>query len=327
MGASRESSDRALAVRKARRDRVLAPPPRSFLEIGDLSESEFDALLSRGLDIKANRARYARALEHRQVALVFQKTSTRTRVSFETGVVALGGTALYIDWKTSNFTLASLKDEIRVLSRYVDLTVARVFAHEDLGVMAAHSEVPIINGLSDWSHPCQGLADFMTMHEYFGTLKGLHIAYIGDGNNVAHSLLEGARQAGSSVTLCCPRRHAPNGFLLQRLVSEGLAVNVAERAEDAVVGADVIYTDTWVSIGEEDVAEAKIRQFEGYQINAALVRRAPQHALVMHCLPAHRGMEISDDVMDSERAIVFDQAENRRYVQQAVMLWLLNVSI
>jgi ornithine carbamoyltransferase len=327
MTISKESIERSIAVRKARRQRILAAPPRSFLEISDLSADEFHLLLQRGLDIKANQSRYAHALESRQVALVFQKTSTRTRVSFETGVAALGGRPLYIDWKTSNFTLASLRDEIRALSRYVDLTVARVFEHEDLSLMAAHSEVPVINGLSDWSHPCQGLADYMTMQEYFGELRGLHVVYVGDGNNVAHSLLEGALQAGAKITMCCPRQYAPNSFLVQRLVGKGLALGIAARPEDAVADADVIYTDTWVSMGEEHLAETKVRRFDRFQVDSALLEKAPAHTLVMHCLPAHRGMEISDDVLDSEQAIVFDQAENRRYVQQALMLWLLSVSV
>jgi ornithine carbamoyltransferase len=183
--------------------------------------------------------------------------------------------------------------------------------------------VPIINGLSDWSHPCQSLADFMTMREYFGTLAGLHLVYVGDGNNVAHSLIEGALLAGASITLCCPRRYAPNSFLVQRVAAAGGKLQLTDQPAESVRDADVIYTDTWVSMGEEQIAETKVREFEGFQVDAALVGKAPQHALVMHCLPAHRGMEVSDEVLDSDRAIIFDQAENRRYAQQALMLWLL----
>lgn len=322
MAANKQAITRALATRKKSYARLTAPPPRSFLEISELSEAEFRGLLEQGLAIKADPARYAGALAQRQIALVFQKTSTRTRVSFETGVSALGGTPLYIDWKTSNFTLSALSDEIRVLSRYVSMIMARVFAHEDLELMAKHSEVPVINGLSDWSHPCQGLADFMTIQEYFGTVRGLTLAYVGDGNNVAHSLLEGAHKAGAAVRLCCPRRYAPSAKLLSRLGKQGLDVELVDRPADAVKNADVIYTDTWVSMGEEHLAETKVREFQGMQVNAALVAKAPKHAVVMHCLPAHRGMEISDEVLDSERSIVIDQAENRRYVQQALMIWL-----
>jgi ornithine carbamoyltransferase len=323
MGASETAIRQALARRKLRHERMLAAAPRSFLEISELSVQEFRSLISSGLDIKTNPKRYENALQRKQVALVFQKTSTRTRVSFETGVAALGGSALYIDWRTSNFTLASLSDEIRVLSRYVDLTVARVFAHADLTMMAKHSEVPIINGLSDWSHPCQSLADYMTMQEYFGKLEGLNVVYIGDGNNVAHSLLEGATLAGASITLCCPRRYAPNSFLVKRALAAGTDLTLTESPAEAVAKADVIYTDTWVSMGEEEIAATKVTEFTGFQVDGALLAKAPAHAVVMHCLPAHRGMEISDDVLDSEHAIVFDQAENRRYVQQALMLWLL----
>jgi ornithine carbamoyltransferase len=324
MAANKQAITRALAARKKSYARLTAPPPRSFLAISELSGTEFHDLLDQGLAIKAEPARFSGALAQRQIALVFQKTSTRTRVSFETGVSALGGTPLYMDWKTSNFTLSALSDEIRVLSRYVSMIMARVFAHEDLELMAQHSEVPVINGLSDWSHPCQGLADFMTMQEYFGALKGLQVAYVGDGNNVAHSLLEAALKAGASMRLCCPRRYAPSAKLLQQLVHQGLDVELVDRPGDAVKNADVIYTDTWISMGEEHLAETKVREFAGLQVNAALLAKAPKHAVVMHCLPAHRGMEISDDVLDSERSIVVDQAENRRYVQQALMIWLFN---
>jgi ornithine carbamoyltransferase len=324
MGAKAESISQALTVRKARHAHRLAAPPRSLLTVSDLSPQEFSDLIATGAKIKATPSDYVRSLEQRQVALVFQKTSTRTRVSFETGVAALGGSALYIDWRTSNFMLGGLEDEIRVLSRYVDLTVARVFGHEDLEVMAKHSEVPIINGLSDFDHPCQALADFLTAQEYFGSLADLNFVYVGDGNNVAHSLMMAALLAKASITVCSPRRNAPNGALVQQLVSQGLKLKLTDKPEEAVRDADVVYTDTWISMGEEHMAEAKLKAFDGFQVNAALLAKAPKHALVMHCLPAHRGQEISDDVMDSEQSIVFDQAENRRYVQQALMIWLLD---
>lgn len=327
MGLSREVIERANAVRQARRARIVAAPPRSLLELADISADEFRAVLARGIELKARPGDYGSALSGKQVALVFQKTSTRTRVSFETGVSALGGHPLYMDWKTSNFTLASLEDEIRVLSRYVDLTVARVFSHQDLELMATHSEVPVINGLSDWTHPCQGLADFMTIQEYFGATEGVRVVYVGDGNNVTHSLMAGALHAGAHITLCCPPQYAPNGFFLQRLSDRGLSVRIEENPQKAVADADVIYTDTWVSMGEEHLAETKVRAFDGYQIDSKLMAQAPDHCLVMHCLPAHRGMEISGDVLASSQSVVFDQAENRRYVQQAVMLWLLKAAV
>lgn len=324
MGAKADSISKALTVRKSRHAHRLAAPPRSLLTVTDLSPQEFADLLATGAKIKANPQEYVRSLERRQVALVFQKTSTRTRVSFETGVAAMGGSALYIDWRTSNFTLGGLEDEIRVLSRYVDLTVARVFGHEDLELMAKHSEVPIINGLSDFDHPCQALADFMTAQEYFGSLADLNFVYVGDGNNVAHALMMAALLAKAAITVCSPRRCAPNGALVQQLVSQGLKLKLTDKPDEAVRDADVIYTDTWISMGEEHLAEAKLKEFDGFQVSAALLAKAPKHAVVMHCLPAHRGQEISDDVMDSEQAIVFDQAENRRYVQQALLIWLLD---
>lgn len=322
MVANKAAIEQARRVARDRHARIQAPSPRSFIELADLTSDEFHALLNRALDIKQRPQAYESALANRRVALLFQKTSTRTRVSFETGVSAMGGASLYLDWRSSNFTLASLQDEIRVLSRYVDLAMARVFRHEDLLIMARHSEVPIINGLSDWCHPCQALADYMTMQEYFGELKDLHVVYVGDGNNVCHSLLMGAQHTGSEITLCCPRGYAPSGELVHQLTQAGMRIRFESVPQRAVVGADVIYTDTWLSMGEEQLADQKLRNFAGYQVNEELFALAESHTLFMHCLPAHRGVEVSDEVMDSSRSVIFDQAQNRQFAQQALMLWL-----
>jgi ornithine carbamoyltransferase len=317
---SRAEAARELAA--ARRGQRRGRPERSFLAISDLSRGEVRALLAGGLAVKRDPARLARALGGRSVALLFQKTSTRTRVSFEVGVGEMGGQPLYLDWRTSNFTLADLQDEIRVLSRYCDLVMARVYRHADLELMKRHSEVPVINGLSDLHHPCQGLTDYMTIQEYFGDLAGLKIAYVGDGNNVCHSLIEGAVKTGMRIAVAHPEGYAPNPEIVAAARGEGEVV-LTEDPREAVAGADVVYTDTWISMGDEAQREVRLQAFKDYKVDEDLLRRAPGHALVMHCLPAHRGYEISDGAIDSPNSVVFDQAENRKHLQKYLMVWIL----
>jgi ornithine carbamoyltransferase len=313
------ASRRLLAERRGRR---RGKPERSFLSIEELAPAEVAAILRGGLDVKARPERYRRALEHRAVALLFQKTSTRTRCSFEVGVAELGGQPVYIDWRTSNFTLGELQDEIRVLSRYFDLIMARVYRHEDLLTMKAHSEVPVINGLDDHYHPCQGLTDYMTVLEYFGELDGLKLAYVGDGNNVCHSLIDGGVRCGVRVAVAHPQGYAPRADIVERARRLG-EVTLTNDPREAVRGADVVYTDSWVSMGDEAQAEVRLRAFAGYQVNEELLAHAAPHALVMHCLPAHRGKEISDGALDSPNSVVFDQAENRKHLQKYLMAWIL----
>jgi ornithine carbamoyltransferase len=212
---------------------------------------------------------------------------------------------------------------VRALSRYTDLIAARLNRHRDLQEMAAHSEVPVINGLTDRSHPCQGLADFMTISEFFGTAKGVHLTYVGDGNNVCHSLMSCALKAGASITVSSPPEYAPSAALSWQLQQQGLELRFQPDAKLAVKDADVVYTDAFISMGEEHLHETKLKDFAGYQVNEELMREAPAHALFMHCLPAHRGEEVSDGVLDSENSVVFDQAESRRHVQLALILFLL----
>jgi ornithine carbamoyltransferase len=300
-------------------------PERSFLTIADLEPSAVAEVLAGGLEVKRDPARFGQTLRNRSVALLFQKTSTRTRVSFEIGVGEMGGQALYLDWRSSNFVLADLQDEIRVLSRYTDLIMARVYQHGDLETMRAFSEVPIINGLSDLSHPCQGLTDYMTMLEYFGSLKGLRVGYVGDGNNVCHSLIEGAIATGSHIVVSHPPGYGPDDEIVTRGKAAG-ALTLSARPEDAARDVDVIYTDTWISMGDEAERDVRLRAFDGYQVNEALLAQAPSHALVMHCLPAHRGYEITAGVLDSPNSVVFDQAENRKHLQKFLMARILEVA-
>jgi ornithine carbamoyltransferase len=321
------------AERVARSQRLVAErrtsrrgrPERSFLTVADLSAEDVADVLAGGLAVKRDPARFGHILRQRSVALLFQKTSTRTRVSFEIGVGEMGGQPVYLDWRSSNFTLADLQDEIRVLSRYVDLIMARVYLHADLETMRAHSEVPVINGLSDLSHPCQGLTDYMTMLEYFGSLKGLRVGYIGDGNNVCHSLIEGAIKTGAHIVVAHPPDYPPE----QGIVAEGRAagaLTLSSRPEDAARDADVIYTDTWVSMGDEAEKDIRLRAFADYQVNEALLAQAPSHTLIMHCLPAHRGYEITPGALDSANSVVFDQAENRKHLQKFLMARILELA-
>ncbi len=319
-----ERADRAVRLAAERRGQRRGRPERSFLTLADLTRDQMRALLDGGLAVKREPERFADALAGRSVALLFQKTSTRTRVSFEVGVGEMGGRALYLDWRTSNFTLADLEDEIHVLSRYVDLVMARVYDQRDLEVMKAHSEVPVINGLSDLYHPCQGLADYLTIREYFGELEGLKIAYVGDGNNVCHSLIHGAAKVGMSIAVAYPKGYSPDARVVTAAREQGIAVELTDRPEEAVAGADVIYTDTWVSMGDEAERDVRLRAFAGFQVDESLLAAAPDHALVMHCLPAHRGYEISSAAMDGRGSVIFDQAENRKHAQKFLMAWMLD---
>jgi ornithine carbamoyltransferase len=322
-------SDHAARVERARRTVAerhgarRGKPERSFLTIADLAADEMRLLLDGGLAVKRDPGRFAGALAGRSVALLFQKTSTRTRVSFEVGVGEMGGQPLYLDWRSSNFTLADLQDEIRVLSRYVDLIMARVYDQRDLEVMRDHSEVPIINGLSDLYHPCQGLADYMTIREVFGELEGLKIAYVGDGNNVCHTLINGAAKVGMRIAVAYPKGYSPDARVVTAAREAGAEVHLTESPAEAMEGADVVYTDTWISMGDEAERDKRLAAFAGYRVDEELLGAAPDHAIVMHCLPAHRGYEISGPVLDAPRSVVFDQAENRKHAQKFLMAWML----
>ncbi len=321
-----DSTHRAAALaRAARRDAERrAVRPHSFLTLDDIDARALAHLVDHGLEIKRYPGQHAAALAGRAVALLFQKTSTRTRCSFAAAARESGAQADYLDWSRSNFVLAELRDEIAVMSRYYDLIVARVDCHESLRVMAAHSEVPIVNGLCDRHHPCQAVSDMLTLKEYFGAdLRGLRLAYVGDGNNVCRSLVQAATCFGVEVTLSSPVGHelddvsASQGGALVRHVADPRA---------AVEGVDVVYTDTWVSMGQEAELEARQAALAGWQVDASLMDAAPRNALFMHCLPAHPGLEVTAEVLRSPRSIVLDQAENRKHAQKALLAWLVRAN-
>lgn len=301
---------------------------KHFLNLIDLTGDELNALLTEAARLKDAHLRRipTHTLTGRVVGLVFEKPSLRTRVSFESGVAQLGGTSLYLPGNEVGLGWReSLADFARTISHYLDAIVLRVYRHETLDGLAAHSSVPIINGLSDWSHPCQGLADVLTVRELFGTEKGKTVAFIGDGNNVARSLAVGCGKLGVKFVLACPKGYGfDDKFRSEytKRVSPDFPAEVND-PQTAVTGADVIYTDVWTSMGQEAEREERLRRFEGFQVNAKLLAAAPKHVKVLHCLPAHRGEEITDDVMDGPACAAFQQAGNRMHAQKAVLEWLL----
>ena len=301
---------------------------RDFLTITDLSEAELRGLLQETAQLKRARRRHERWLAHRTVALIFQKPSMRTRVAFEVAVLQLGGSVVYLGQDDIQLGQREpIKDVARVLSRYVDGIVVRTFAHRDAEACAAYATVPVINGLSDRVHPCQALADLFTIQEQFGRVKGVTVAYIGDGNNVLHSLAEGCAMLGINLAAATPPRYPPDAAIWEAASAaarrRGAWLRREAEPRKAVAGADVVYTDVWVSMGQEAERRERLSAFRGYQLNAALLARAKPACRVMHCLPAHRGEEITDALMDDARSLIFQQAENRLYVQKALLALLL----
>ena len=296
---------------------------RDFLTLRDISPEEMDAILKRAAALKSGSDRSACPLIGKSVGLVFEKSSTRTRISFETGIYQLGGQAVFINASESQMGRGeTIADTAAIMSRYLHAVVIRTYAHARVAEFASHATVPVINGLSDTHHPCQALGDMLTIIEQKGKLKGVKLAYIGDGNNVAHSLIEAACMGGMSITLACPEGYEPDPGIIKRAQGEG-DVKLVRDPKEAASGADVLYTDVWVSMGMEAESSKRKNVFVPYQINSALVALAAKDAVVMHCLPAHRGEEITDEVMDGPRSVVFDQAENRLHSQKALLEFLV----
>jgi len=302
---------------------------RHFLSLKDWSRDEIELLFEQAAAIKANPDSYASALAGQSLAMIFQKPSTRTRVSFEVGMHQLGGHALFLGSDDIQLNRGeTIADTARVLSRYVQGIMARVFAHQDVTDLARHGSVPVINGLSDLLHPCQALADYFTLRERRGGLTGLKLAYVGDGNNVAHELMFGAVKLGLQFSVGCPRGYEPNPLIFKSAVREAqkLGSPIPEVSGDpyeAVAGAEVVYTDVWTSMGQEAEAQARLEAFQGFQVTPELMASAGADVMFMHCLPAHRGEEVSADVIDGPQSVVFDEAENRLHVQKALLVTLM----
>lgn len=301
---------------------------RHFLRLSDWMSSELETLLEAAAQLKRRPVPRAQPLRGKVLGLIFQKPSMRTRVSFEVGMAQLGGTALYFG--PQDFQLGvrePAKDVARVLSRYVDGIVARTFAHKDVEALAKYATIPVINGLSDLTHPCQVLGDLLTIQERFGHLRGVRVAYVGDGNNVLHALLEGCALMGVHLAYATPSRYVPKPAVVaqaKRLAKRaGATITGAHEPQAVVAGADVIYTDVWTSMGQEAHAQHRREAFRGFTVTPALMRRAGRRAIIMHCLPAHRGEEIADAVIEGRQSVIFDQAENRLHAQKALLLQLL----
>lgn len=301
---------------------------KDLISIKDLTAQEIEELFALTDELKKGKSKYAESLKGKTLALIFQKPSNRTRVSFAVGMFQLGGLGIYLAPDEINLGVReSIKDVARTLSRYVDGIVLRTFAHKNVEELAKYASIPVINGLSDLTHPCQGLADLYTIRENLGSFCGQTLAYVGDGNNVANSLLYGCAKVGINVNVATPKEFEPNPDVVRaaRVFARvsGVKINVFRNPDQACSNAEVIYTDVWTSMGQEKEAAARKKIFKSFQVNKKLVSLAKKHCLIMHCLPAHRGDEITDEVIDSQDSIVFDQAENRLHVQKAILIRLL----
>lgn len=300
---------------------------RDLLSIRDLSAEEIHGLVSKAAQMKRDLAegKLRKSLAGKIVGLIFVKPSTRTRVSFEAAVYRLGGQAIFMTAQDTQISRKEpLIDMARVLDRYIDAIVIRTFAQQDVEDLARFASIPVINALTDFSHPCQVLADLLTIREKRGSLDNLTVAWIGDGNNMANSWINAAARMGFSLNLACPAGYQPDKDVVRWAQSQGKGrIFLTTKAAEAVAGADVLYTDVWASMGQEDEAQKRIAAFRDFQINSELLAAAPPDAIVLHCLPAHRGEEITDEVLEGPQSAVFDQAENRLHLQMALLDWLI----
>ncbi len=303
---------------------------RSFLTLKDLFREDLFSIFEKTKELKAeiNKRKTLNALQNKVVGLLFEKPSTRTRASFEVAVLRLGGDTVYLPSSELQLKRGEpVKDTARILGSYLDAVVARVYSHQTMEELAQYSGIPVINGLSDFAHPTQAVCDLFTILEVKGKIEGLTLAYIGDGNNVCHSLLLGCALVGMNMNAACPKGYYPNPEIINdaRQIAEktGARLNVVENPRDAAEGADVLYTDVWVSMGDEDEEETRRKAFKGYQINADLLKVAANDASVMHCLPAHRGLEITDDVIEDPQSIVWQQGENKMHGAAGILDFLL----
>jgi ornithine carbamoyltransferase len=301
---------------------------KDFLSIRDLSVYEFGQMLDLADEVKKHPDKYRKALKHKILAMIFQKPSLRTRMTFEAGMLRLGGEAIYL--APSDIQMGSREGAYDIgknLERWVDGIMIRTFGHQIAVDLAASCRIPVINALTDLSHPCQAMADFQTLREHKGALPGLKLAYVGDGNNVCHSLMLAAARGGTRMAVATPAGYEPNPDVV-RLAREdgrdtGFTLTLTNSAEEAVSGADAVYTDVWASMGQEAEKEKRAKIFAPYQVNGRLMAQAKKDALFMHCLPAHRGDEVTDEVIDSPNSVVYDEAENRLHAQKAILISLM----
>jgi len=301
----------------------------NLISIFDSSHAEIEAIIEKGEELKRERkegVKTRKDLEGKTLALIFEKPSTRTRVSFEVAMHELGGNVISLNWNELQLGRGErVRETAKVLSSYVDAVMIRAYRHNTVEEFARHASIPVINGLSDLEHPCQTLADLMTIKEQKNKLKGVKVAWVGDGNNVCNSLIGGAAITGMNMFVACPEGYEPAGAILERAKEMGCEVVVRNNAEEAAAAdADVLYTDVWVSMGEEEEIEKRKKDLRNYQINENLVRVAKEDVIVMHCMPVHIGEEMTEAVMNSDNSVIFEQAENRLHAQKALLLKLLN---
>jgi ornithine carbamoyltransferase len=299
---------------------------KDFISILDISRGELEGIISEAEELKRQKkAGVPHAfLEGKTLAMIFEKASTRTHISFEVGMNELGGHALFLNARDMQIWRGEeIRDTARAASRYVSAIMIRAYKHSTIEEFAKFATIPVINGLSDLEHPCQLLADIMTMKEHFGSVRDLNVAWVGDGNNVCNSLILSTVLTGYAVTVATPEGYEPEAAIVKKTLSLGGRVALVRRPEDAVRNADVIVTDTWISMGDDEERDVRMRVFAQYTVDAPLLRRASPGARVLHCLPAHRGQEISDEVMEGGQSLVWDEAENRLHAQKALLVRLL----
>ncbi len=301
---------------------------RDLVSIQDFSADELACALELAAALKARPADFRGSLSGKQIVLFFEKPSLRTRLTFEAGINSLGGSSFFVDQTQSRLgARESLSDVAHNLERWIDGIVLRTFAHETVTTMAQYAAIPVINALSELEHPCQAMADMLTLQQHFGDLRGVRLAYVGDGNNVANSLMLAAASLGVSISVGTPRGYEPDAAITEAArelaTASGASVSVVNDPIEAVAGADAVYTDVWASMGQEDEAADRSKTFAPFQVNQKLFAYAAKHAVFMHCLPAHRGDEVTAAVIDSPRSVVFEQAENRLHVQKSILVLLL----
>jgi len=303
---------------------------RDFVSLDDWSSEDLARILQTAATLKARHktGQVDHPLRGKTLGMYFNKASTRTRLSFEVGIYQLGGYGLFLSGADLQLRRGeTIADTARVFARYLDGVMIRTFAHSDVVEMAEHADIPIINGLTDSEHPCQVMADLMTIEEKKGRLKGLKLTYVGDGNNVAHSLMDGGAKFGLHIVIASPEGYGPDPAILERTkaiaLKQGGSVQLTSDPIAGVTGADVVYTDVWASMGQEADSVNRLQRFQGFQVNRELMSFADPQALFMHCLPAHRGEEVSADVIDGPQSVVFDQAENRLHAQKGIMALIM----
>jgi len=299
---------------------------KDLLSMADLTLEEIHGILDLAEEIKEKRSQgiITDHLRNKNLGMIFEKSSTRTRVSFEVGMTELGGNSVYLNANDIQIGRGeTIEDTARVLSRYVSGITARVYSHDTVVKLAENANIPVINALSDKEHPCQILADLMTIKEYKNKISDMKFVWIGDGNNVCNSLMLGCAIVGMEMVAACPKGYEPSEEYVNKARELGGVITISNNPKEATIDADVLYTDVWVSMGDEAEEEKRLKDFEGYQINEELIEAAKPDVIVMHCLPAHRGLEISAGVIDGPHSVVFDQAENRLHAQKAILLKLM----